>query len=173
MVWHDKETLVLIRPYEGGLVLQIMYYGNEIRDFDQIAKGENLRLTSEEMELGRGLIDKLSSEDFEPEAYENERRNRVMAMIEEKVKGREITVAPHSAAPRVVIDLMTALKESMKAAQRGAKRADRKKRAQHKKEAESVRARPLNRQVKGACEYAYAGFIISKARSKSRNALRI
>jgi non-homologous end joining protein Ku len=47
MVWHDKETLVLIRPYEGGLVLQIMYYGNEIRDFDQIAKGENLRLTSD------------------------------------------------------------------------------------------------------------------------------
>ena len=41
MVWHDKETLVLIRPREGGLVPQMMYYGNEIRDFDQIAKGEN------------------------------------------------------------------------------------------------------------------------------------
>ena len=133
MVWHDKETLVLIRPREGGLVLQMMYYGNEIRDFDQIAKGENLRLTSEEIELGRGLIDKLSSEDFEPEAYENERRNRVMAMIEEKVKSREITVAPQSRAPRVVIDLMAALKESMKTAQRGAKRANRKKRAQAQK----------------------------------------
>jgi|SRR5919106_6697182 hypothetical protein len=41
---------------------------NEIRDFDQIAKGENLRLTSEEIELGRGLIEKLSSEGFEPES---------------------------------------------------------------------------------------------------------
>ena len=138
MVWHDKETLVLIRPREGGLVLQMMYYGNEIRDFDQIAKGENLRLTSEEIELGRGLIDKLSSEDFEPEAYENERRNRVMAMIEEKVKGREITVAPHSSAPRVVIDLMAALKRACE--QRSAERKERTGRSvpRHKKGADSV-----------------------------------
>jgi non-homologous end joining protein Ku len=47
-----------------------------------------------------------------------------MAMIEEKVKGREITVAPQSPAPRVVIDLMAALKESMKTAQRGKNRRE-------------------------------------------------
>jgi non-homologous end joining protein Ku len=63
---------VLIRPFEDGLVLQMMYYGKEIRDFGQIAKGENLRLTSEEIELGRGLIEKLSSENFEPENYDDE-----------------------------------------------------------------------------------------------------
>ena len=106
----------------------MMYYGKEIRDFGQIAKGENLRLTSEEIELGRGLIEKLSSENFEPEAYEDERRNRVMAMIEEKVKGHEITVTPDSPAPRVVIDLMGALKESMRTAQRGKKRTEERKR---------------------------------------------
>jgi DNA end-binding protein Ku len=113
---------------KDGLVLQMMYYGKEIRDFGQIAKGENLRLTSEEIELGRGLIEKLSSKNFEPEAYEDERRNRVMAMIEEKVKGQETTVAPDSPAPRVVIDLMAALKESMRTARRGKKRTEERKR---------------------------------------------
>jgi DNA end-binding protein Ku len=109
-------------------VLQMMYYGNEIRDFDQIAKGENLRLMSEEIELSRGLIEKLSSEDFESDAYENERRNRVMAMIEEKVKGREITAAPKPPPTGMVIDLMAALKESLNTAQRGTKRADQRRR---------------------------------------------
>ena len=45
-----------------------------------------LRLTSQEIELGCGLIEKLSSEDFEPDAYENERRNRVTAMIDDTLR---------------------------------------------------------------------------------------
>jgi DNA end-binding protein Ku len=100
---------VLIRASKGGLVLQMTHYGNEIRDFDQIAKGENLRLTNEEMELGRGLTKKLSFENSEPEAYEDERRNRVMAMVEEKVEGRQITVAPKPPPGGIVIDLMAAV----------------------------------------------------------------
>jgi non-homologous end joining protein Ku len=50
-----------------------------------------------------------------------------MAMIEDKVKGREITVAPQSPAPHVVIDLMAALKERLRTAQRGKKRAEERK----------------------------------------------
>jgi non-homologous end joining protein Ku len=51
-----------------------------------------------------------------------------MAMIENKVKGREITVAPQSPAPHVVIDLMAALKEGMRTARSGKKRAEERKR---------------------------------------------
>jgi non-homologous end joining protein Ku len=58
MVWHDKETLVLIRPCKGRLVLQMIYYGTRPGISNQIAKGENPRLMSEEIELGRGLIKK-------------------------------------------------------------------------------------------------------------------
>jgi DNA end-binding protein Ku len=69
MVSHGKEKLVLIRPRDGGLVLQVMFYADEIRDFDQVPKGEAIRLSGGELELGRGLIEKLSSENFEPQAY--------------------------------------------------------------------------------------------------------
>jgi len=106
----------------------MMYYGKEIRDFGQIAKGENLRLTSEEIELGRGLIEKLSSENFEPENYDDEYRERVLALLDEKAKGRQITVAPKRPAAGHVIDLMAALKESMRTARRGKKRTEERKR---------------------------------------------
>ena len=65
-----------------------------------------------------GLIEKLSAEQFDPESYRDEYRIRVLAMLDEKSKGREITVAPPE-APRhgQVIDLMQALKQSMERAQ--------------------------------------------------------
>jgi DNA end-binding protein Ku len=66
-----------------------MFYANEIRDFDQVPKAEGIRVSSEEIELGAGLIEKLSSENFEPESYEDKYRNRVLAMIKSKVKGWE------------------------------------------------------------------------------------
>jgi hypothetical protein len=52
---------------------------------------------------------------FEPEKYQDDHRLRVLARIDEKVKGREITAAPQPVAkPGPVIDLMEALRESMK-----------------------------------------------------------
>jgi DNA end-binding protein Ku len=81
----------LIRPWKGGLVLQTMFYANEIRDLSEIPKDEGLKLTAKEFELANGLVEKLSSENFEPEAYEDEYQNRVRAMLDNKVKGQEIT----------------------------------------------------------------------------------
>jgi len=124
MVSHGKEKLVLIRPSKGGLILQTMFYANEIRDFSAIPKAEDVPLSAAEFELAHGLVEKLFSEDFEPESYEDEYQARVRTMLESKVKGREITVPPPAPAPRHVIDLMTALKESMKTARRGTKRVE-------------------------------------------------
>jgi DNA end-binding protein Ku len=128
MVSRGKEKLVLIRSSKGGLILQSMFYANEIRDFNEIPKGEASRLTPAEFELANGLVEKLSSENFEPEAYEDEYQNRVRAMLDEKVQGREITILPPAPRPAHVIDLMAALKESMKTVQRGKKRTDQRKR---------------------------------------------
>jgi non-homologous end joining protein Ku len=45
LVSRGKEQLVLIRPYRKGLVLHTMYYGNEVRDFNQVPKGEKVNLS--------------------------------------------------------------------------------------------------------------------------------
>jgi non-homologous end joining protein Ku len=49
-------------------------------------------------------------------------------MIDEKANGQEITVPPKAPAPRCVIDLMAALEERMRKAERGKKRKKERKR---------------------------------------------
>jgi DNA end-binding protein Ku len=114
LVSRGKEQLVLIRPYRKGLVLHTMYYGNEVRDFNQVPKGEKVNLSQQELELGVGLIDKLSGEEFHPENYKDEYRIRVLAMLDEKSKGKEVTIAaPAPQRGAKVVDIMEALKRSM------------------------------------------------------------
>ena len=116
-VFHNKESLVLIRSVKRGLVLHFLFFKNEIRDFDVIAKGEDIKLPGEQLELGRGLIEKMSSPDFEPERYADEYRERALAMIEKKVEGQEIKAVP--LAPRrtgQVVDIFAALRKSLEEA---------------------------------------------------------
>jgi DNA end-binding protein Ku len=82
----------LVRPYRKGLVLHTMYYGNEVRDFKQVPKGENVKISETELELGVGLINRPTSEDFKPENYKDEYRIRVLGMLDEKSKGKEIVI---------------------------------------------------------------------------------
>jgi DNA end-binding protein Ku len=116
LVSRGKEQLVLIRPYENGLIMHGLYYANEVRDFGQIPKGENAKLSEQEITLGADLIEQMADK-FDPEKYRDEYRIRVLSMLDEKSKGREITVTP-APEPRhgQVIDLMQALKESMERA---------------------------------------------------------
>ena len=101
----------MIRPYRKGLVLHTMYH---VRDLKQVPKGENATVSKKEVELGVGLIDRLTSEEFKPENYKDEYRIRVVGMLDEKSKGKEIVIGK-APAPKhgQVIDLMEALKRSM------------------------------------------------------------
>ena len=99
-----------------GLIMHGMYYANEVRNFGDIAKAENANLSDEEIALGAHLIETMSDE-FNLDKYRDEYRERVQAMLDEKSKGQEITVAPPE-APRhgQIIDLMQALKQSIEKA---------------------------------------------------------
>jgi DNA end-binding protein Ku len=112
LVSRGKEQLMLIRTYDGGLIMHGMYYANEVRNFGEIPKAENAKLSEGEINLGANLIESMSDE-FKPEKYRDEYRERLQAMLDEKSKGREITVAAPAAPQGQVIDLMQALKESM------------------------------------------------------------
>jgi len=119
----------LIRSVKRGLILHFLFFKNEIRDFDAIAKGEDIKLPSEQLELGMSLIEKMSSVDFEPKRYADEYRERALAMIEKKVKGQEIKAVP--SPPRrsgQVVDIFAALKKSLKSAAQQKPTAERGKR---------------------------------------------
>jgi DNA end-binding protein Ku len=116
LVTRGKEQLVLIRPYENGLIMHSLYYANEVRNFGDIPKMDNVKLSEAEIELGATLIENMSN-GFEPGKYRDEYRERVQAMIDEKSKGREITVAaPEAPRHGQIIDLMQALKQSIEKA---------------------------------------------------------
>ena len=112
-VMRGKENLVLIRAAKNGLMLHTMYFADEVRDFGEIDKGEDAKLKPGELDLAQRLLTELTHEGFRPEQYADEYRTRVLAVVEQKVEGREVTTAPPQAERTQVIDLMEALKQSL------------------------------------------------------------
>jgi DNA end-binding protein Ku len=112
---RGKEQLVLIRPHQGGLVLHQVFYADEVRSFEDVDRPGELTFKPVEEELADKLIEQLSVEAFKPEQYHDEYRDRVLAAVDQKAAGQEITAAPE--APQAqIIDLFEALKRSLKEA---------------------------------------------------------
>lgn len=112
-VMRGKESLVLIRPAQNGLMLHTMYFADEVRDFGEIDKGQSAAIKPNELDLAIKLIDGLSNDEFTPDQYEDEYRQRVLALVNEKIEGKEITAAGEPPPRPQVIDLMEALKASL------------------------------------------------------------
>jgi len=112
-VMRGKESLVLIRAAQGGLMLHTMYFADEVRDFGEIDKGRSARVKEGELALALQLIDGLSSQEFRPERYEDAYRRRVLDLVNSKVEGKEATAVGPAVRRAQVIDLMEALKESL------------------------------------------------------------
>jgi len=109
---RGKEQLVLVRPYEDGLILHQLFYANEVRAFSEIDGPAKLSFTEKERDLALKLIDQLTSEAFEAEKYHDTYSDKVREAVEQKVAGQEITIAPE--APRAqIIDLFDALKKTL------------------------------------------------------------
>jgi DNA end-binding protein Ku len=133
---RGKENLVLVRSARNGLMLHAMYFADELRNFDEIPKGESAKISEAETSLAMRLIDELSNEDFNPEHYEDEYRQRVLELVKTKAEGKEITIVEPQVQRAQVIDLMAALKESL-----GKKVAGEKKPAVRAKTGEPEKAR--------------------------------
>jgi DNA end-binding protein Ku len=112
-VMRGKESLVLIRPAQGGLVFHTLFFADEVRDFGEIDRGQSAKTREGELDLAVRLIDELTHEGFQPEQYQDEYRQRVLARVELKAEGREVAPAGAEAPRAQVIDLMEALKESL------------------------------------------------------------
>jgi len=108
---HQREYIVVIRPRAHGLTLHTMFYADEIRNVAEYGQKDGAEPKEQEKKLALQLIESLSTH-FEPQKYHDEYRQSLRAMIEAKLKGQEIAVAPHpQLAP--VVDLMEALKKSL------------------------------------------------------------
>lgn len=147
---YNREHLVILRPFDEGLVLHTMYYADEVRDFKGIELPEG-EVKEKELKLAEMLIDELSETEFDPLRYKDEYRQRLLDKIEAKSKGQTI-VADRRDDDRAgeVVDIMEALRRSLgaakpaKAAKRAAPRAAEEGRA---KKNDAKAATPKRRRV--------------------------
>src|SRR5438874_1856606 len=116
--FRDKEHLSALRFTGDVLVLETMYWPDEIREskFEELDKDAKLR--PQEIQMARTLIDNLT-EDWNPDQYQDEYRNALLEMVDKKVAGEEIEVI-EAPEPTKVVDLMEALKASVEAAKKPA-----------------------------------------------------
>jgi DNA end-binding protein Ku len=115
---RGKQYLVMLRPVGDALVMQQLHYADEIRPRTEVPIGEG-QVKEAELKLAVQLVEQISTDEFRPESYQDDVRQRVRSLIEKKVAGEEISVPPaetHQGAQ--IIDLMEALKASL--ASRGA-----------------------------------------------------
>lgn len=108
---HQREYTVFLRPYDHGIAIHTMYFANEIREAPGYGKTEGIKLSAAEIKLAEQLVDNLT-EEFDLKKYHDEFEDRLRALIAAKEKGQEVKASPHpKRAP--VIDMMTALRESL------------------------------------------------------------
>jgi DNA end-binding protein Ku len=110
---RGKAYIVLMRPLGKGLVMQQMRYADEVRPMADVPLPEKVEVKDAELKLALQLIEQSVSKDFNPEKYHDSVRERVLEIIQKKVEGQEITIAPSEAPKAQVIDLMAALKASL------------------------------------------------------------
>jgi len=110
LTMHQREHIVIIRPGKQGMTLHTMFYSNEIRNAEAVPT-DKVELKDQEKKLAEQLIQSLAAP-WQPDKYRDEYSENLRAMIDAKLKGKEITeVAQPHMAP--VIDLMEALKKSL------------------------------------------------------------
>jgi DNA end-binding protein Ku len=110
---RGKQNLVLVRPTASGvLVMEQLHYADELKKASEVPIPETT-VKDTELKLAKQLIEQTATDEFNPEKYHDQVRDRVLQAIQAKVDGQEITSEPAEQAPTKIIDLMEALKASL------------------------------------------------------------
>jgi len=116
-VLRTRQQLCALRPANGVLMLSTMLYGDEVNSpdrLDELEALDDVDANAREVAMAGQLIESLSVP-FDPTAYRDEYRERVLDLIDRKAAGEEVAVQPAAAAPAAVPDLMAALEASVAA----------------------------------------------------------
>ncbi len=113
VVLRDRESVVLIAPQDSGLMMYKLRYPNELRSIANVPNIGHVETDEAQLKLAETLVDSMVKS-FSDLELEDKYRNAVMEIIEAKVAGQEIVTVNEEEAP--IVDIMTALQESIKEA---------------------------------------------------------
>jgi len=137
VVLRDREDIVMIAPHGDGILLYKMRYPKEIRKIDDVPLVEKVKADKEELKLAKSLVDSMTTK-LDKLKLENKYGDAVRDMIQAKVDGKEIVAVEEE--EKEVVDIMTALKQSIEQA-KGSKRPMTKAKAKDKKSSSKTKAK--------------------------------
>jgi DNA end-binding protein Ku len=117
VVLRQKEHLVALRAAGEVMLMETLVFADEVvppQTLDEVASAGEVEVSERELTVARQLIEMLSGP-FEPDQYRDEYRDAVLELIEAKVAGREVSVAPAAPPAPAAPDLMAALQASLEA----------------------------------------------------------
>lgn len=113
---RNKQSLAVIRVLNNILILETIFYPDEVRPTSLIPGiPEDIRIEERELAMAEQLIENLTAE-FKPDKYKDEYREDLLELIRKKAEGEEIVTVPE-APQRNVVDLMAALQASLQQTQ--------------------------------------------------------
>ena len=113
VVLRDRESMVLLTPNEKGIMMYKLRYPKEVRDISGVPLLEEMQADKEQLKLSKMLVDSMSKPFSEIE-MKDRYHEALKEMIIAKIEGKEIVSVEE--AERPVVDIMTALKESIEKA---------------------------------------------------------
>ena len=87
--FRGHEHLVAIKPYKNGLLLQQLFYSDEIQDFDNVGIS-NIQISDSEKEMAIKFIDSMTVDKFDINKYKNEYSAKILELVNKKVNGKAI-----------------------------------------------------------------------------------
>jgi DNA end-binding protein Ku len=109
---RGKAYIVCLRPFNNGLIVHQLRYAEEVKPWSEVPIGDLPEIKPAELGLAKQIIQQIAQETFAPEKFKDEVTARMKELIDRKVEGQEILVAPEAPTGKV-IDLMEALKASL------------------------------------------------------------
>ncbi|HYB52569.1 MAG TPA: Ku protein [Thermoanaerobaculia bacterium] len=119
---RGKQYLVMVRATDEGLVMQQLLYADEIRPIAEVGLDRET-VKEGELKLAKMLVEQASSDEFRPQAYEDDVKKRIQHQLKKKIEtGQEISAPPRPKSGEV-IDLMEALRRSLAKGSKPARKA--------------------------------------------------
>ena len=114
IVLTNREHVIAIEPLGKGLVGTTLRFPYELRDeedyFDDI---KSPKISKDMVELASHILDTKAAH-FDPSKFRDEYENALKALVRRKASGKTIKVAERETKPDNVVNLMDALKASLK-----------------------------------------------------------
>jgi DNA end-binding protein Ku len=119
VVFTSREHIIALEAREKGMMGITLRYPYEVRDQDEYFDGiENEKVPKDMLDLAIHIVETKKGK-FEPERFEDQYEGALKDLIRKKQKGEKIE-RPAERAPSNVVNLMDALRQSVKADRSGA-----------------------------------------------------